>query len=63
MHYSHCIDHIFNSRSSQFVYTPTRDYFFSTLDQHADTLEGDVKPPLVVLGPEGMQHADISKLY
>mmetsp|Transcript_21801 Transcript_21801/g.31736 ORF Transcript_21801/g.31736 Transcript_21801/m.31736 type:complete len:1197 (+) Transcript_21801:89-3679(+) len=41
------------SRSSQFVYTPTRDYFFSTLDQHADTLEGDVKPPLVVLGPEG----------
>ena len=41
------------SRSSQFVYIPTRDYFFSTLDQHADTMEGDVKPPLVVLGGEG----------
>jgi hypothetical protein len=41
------------SRSSQFEYTPTRDYFYSTLDQHADTLEGDVKPPLVVLGGEG----------
>ena len=23
------------------------------LDQHADTLEGDVKPPLVLLGNEG----------
>lgn len=41
------------SRSSQFVYIPTRDYFFSTLDQHADTMEGDIKPPLVVLGGEG----------
>ena len=24
------------------------------LDQHADTLEGDVKPPLVILGAEGV---------
>lgn len=32
---------------------PTRDSFFATLDQHADTLEGDVKLPLVLLGNEG----------
>ena len=41
------------SRVSQYVYVPTRDHFFQTLDQHADTLEGDVKPPLVLLGNEG----------
>jgi hypothetical protein len=41
------------SRTTQFVYVPNKDSFFSTLDQHADALEGDVKP-LVVLGSEGM---------
>lgn len=41
------------SRVSQYVYVPTKDTYFSALDQHADTLEGDVKPPLVVLGDEG----------
>jgi hypothetical protein len=32
---------------------PTKDIYFNTLDQHADTLEGDVKPPLVLVGNEG----------
>jgi len=32
---------------------PRRILFFSALDQHSDTLEGDVKPPLVLLGNEG----------
>jgi uncharacterized membrane protein YgcG len=41
------------SRTTQFVYVPNKDSFFSTLDQHADALEGDVKP-LVVLGSEGI---------
>eukprot|EP01035_Chromulina_nebulosa_P041684 gene41684-56430_t len=41
------------SRVSQYVYVPTKDSFFSMLDQHADTLEGDVKAPLVLLGNEG----------
>jgi len=41
------------SRVSQYVYVPTKDSFFGTLDSHADTLEGDVKPPLVLLGNEG----------
>jgi hypothetical protein len=35
------------------VYVPTRDHLFQTLDLHADTLEGDVKLPLVLLGHEG----------
>lgn len=42
------------SRVSQYVYVPTKDSFFGTLDSHADTLEGDVKPPLVLLGNEGL---------
>lgn len=41
------------SRVSQYVYVPTRESFSEALDAHADTLEGDVKPPLVVLGEEG----------
>lgn len=41
------------SRVSQYVYVPTKDLYFQTLDQHADTLEGDVKPPLVLVGEEG----------
>ena len=41
------------SRVSQYVYVPTKDTVFSALDQHADTLEGDVKLPLVLLGNEG----------
>eukprot|EP01035_Chromulina_nebulosa_P020413 gene20413-26491_t len=41
------------SRVSQFVYVPTKDSFFTALDQHADTLEGDIKPPLVLVGNEG----------
>lgn len=42
-----------HSRVSQYVYVPTRDHLFQTLDLHADTLEGDVKLPLVLLGYEG----------
>ncbi len=42
-----------NSRVSQYVFVPTKDVYFNTLDQHADTLEGDVKPPLVLVGNEG----------
>jgi hypothetical protein len=41
------------SRVSQYVYVPTRDHLFQTLDLHADTLEGDVKLPLVLVGYEG----------
>jgi len=41
------------SRVTDYVYVPTRETLFSTLDQHADTLEGDVKPPLVLIGNEG----------
>ena len=41
------------SRSSQYVFVPTRDLLFTILDQHADTVENDVKPPLVILGNEG----------
>ena len=41
------------SRVSKYVYVPTKDTFFNTLDQHADTLDGDVKLPLVLLGNEG----------
>ena len=35
------------------MFEPTRDIYFNTLDKHADTLDGDVKPPLVLLGSEG----------
>lgn len=41
------------SRVSQYVFVPTKDIYFNTLEQHADTLEGDVKPPLVLVGNEG----------
>lgn len=42
-----------NSRSKQFVYVPTSEILFTALDQHADSLEGDSKPPLVITGAEG----------
>ena len=35
------------------MFVPTRDLLFTILDQHADTVENDVKPPLVILGNEG----------
>lgn len=38
---------------SQYVFVPTKDIYVNTLDQHADTLEGDIKPPLVLVGNEG----------
>jgi chromosomal replication initiation ATPase DnaA len=41
------------SRVSQYVFVPTKDVYFQTLDQHADTLEGDTKAPLVLVGEEG----------
>lgn len=41
------------SRSSQYVYVPTRDLLFTILDQYAETVEGDVKHPLVILGNDG----------
>lgn len=31
----------------------TKDKFYNDLDLHADTVEGDVKLPLVVYGDEG----------
>ena len=54
--YSVCtyiVPYVITSRVSQYVYVPTRDHLFQTLDLHADTLEGDVKLPLVLLGYEG----------
>lgn len=41
------------SRVSQYVFCPTKDTFFNTLDQHADTSDRDIKPPLVIVGPDG----------
>eukprot|EP01032_Pedospumella_encystans_P011606 gene11606-13487_t len=41
------------SRVSQYVFVPTKEEVFTVLDQHADTLDGDVKPPLVLVGNEG----------
>lgn len=41
------------ARVTQFVYQPSKDTYMATLDQQADTLELDVKPPLVLLGEEG----------
>lgn len=41
------------SRVLQYVFVPTKEDTFTLLDQHADTLEGDVKPPLVIVGSEG----------
>lgn len=41
------------SRVTQYVYVPTRDTFFTALDAHADTLDGDVKLPLVLVGNDG----------
>lgn len=60
--------HVFHSRSSQYVFVPARDHFFPVLDQHADTLEGDVRLPLVILGSEGirgpfLQTAIVNALY
>lgn len=41
------------SRVSQYVFVPTKEAYFSILDQYADTVEGDVKKPLVLVGNEG----------
>lgn len=41
------------SRVSQYVFVPTKESYFSILDQFADTTEGDVKKPLVLVGNEG----------
>ncbi len=41
------------SRVTQYVFCPTKDTFFNTLDQHADTSDKDIKPPLVVVGNDG----------
>ena len=41
------------SRSNDFVYVPIRETLSIQLDHHADTVEADVKPPLVITGPEG----------
>jgi len=41
------------SRVSQYVFCPTKDTFFNTLDQHADTSDKDIKPPLVIVGNDG----------
>lgn len=47
------IFHVACSRVSQYVFVPTKESYFSILDQYADTLEGDVKKPLVLVGNEG----------
>ena len=41
------------SRVSQYVFCPTKDTFFNTLDQHADTGDKDIKLPLVIVGNDG----------
>ncbi|KAJ1424703.1 hypothetical protein B484DRAFT_96242, partial [Ochromonadaceae sp. CCMP2298] len=41
------------SRVSQYVFVPTKEEIFTLVDQHADTLDGDVKLPLVLVGNEG----------
>ena len=41
------------NRVSQYVFVPTKEDTCILLDQHADTLEGDVKLPLVIVGNEG----------
>jgi hypothetical protein len=41
------------SRSSNFVFEPSNDTYFSALDSHAESTEGDVKLPYVVLGSPG----------
>ncbi len=41
------------SRVSQYVFVPTKEEVFTVIDQHADTLDGDVKSPLVLVGNEG----------
>ena len=41
------------SRTSQYVFVPTKESLFNTLDQHADTGDKDVKLPLVVVGNDG----------
>lgn len=41
------------SRVSQYVFCPTKDTFFNTLDLHADTGDKDVKLPLVIVGNDG----------
>ncbi|KAG5176162.1 hypothetical protein JKP88DRAFT_336430 [Tribonema minus] len=53
---SYCDEHeaFAASRSSDYVYVPINDNYFATLDRHADTIEMDVKPPLVVVGEPGI---------
>ena len=41
------------SRSSDYVYVSGSDTTYSTLDNFAETIEGDTKLPLVVLGSPG----------
>ena len=41
------------SSVSQYVFCQTKDTFFNTLAQPADTAYSDVKPPLVVVGNDG----------
>lgn len=47
------------SRVSQYVFVPSDDGIFQQLDQHADTLEGDIQPPLVLVGNEGEKIKDL----
>jgi hypothetical protein len=42
-----------STRSSQFVYVPSNEVLFEALDTHADTVEHDVRLPMVVAGDEG----------
>ena len=35
------------------MYVPTNELLMTALDQHADVMEGDFKPPLVVTGDQG----------
>lgn len=41
------------SRSKDYVYVPSNGAYFNMLDQHAESTEGDVKLPYVVLGSPG----------
>lgn len=41
------------SRSSDYVYEPGNDTLYAALDNHAETIEGDTKLPLTILGAPG----------
>lgn len=41
------------SRSADYVYVPSSPKYFKKLEQHVDSVEHDIKLPLVVTGEPG----------